>query len=919
MKNIKDIPISYKIHLPIFFTILIAISIVIFNAYLELNRIESHSRKDTIKQMNLYIKQSLKEKRQVGLTNAINLSLNKSVINALKQNNRELLYDYLHKLSSQFKQSSDYKNIKIHIHDKDTKSFIRHWKLDEYGDDLSTFRDSLNYVKLNKKPITVIEPGRAGMLLRGVAPIIKDKKYLGSVEFIQSFDSVVLNAIDDNEYSLLFLTYNSKRFQRFDAKNNMVADMYLSQKLENTNKKLLSKLNKDDLNRLQKSDYLVKDGYFITSIALFDIRNEKVGIVLVALLNNKVNSFVDEAKESLITQIWIMLTAAILVLIFLIAILHYNIKLPIKYLNDAMDNIKGSLSSKQGIMELNRLKIKMNQKDEIGSIAHTINSLLKSLLSEFIKVQKASKTTQEYVKAVNAGSIVSKSDLDGNITYVNQALCDITGYTKEELIGKPHNIFRHPNTPKQTFKELWQTIQNANIWHGILKNKRKDGTTFYANITIVPITNNNDKVIEYIALRDDVTELVNSKEELKKTFLTDPLTSFGNRFKMLEILQEYPKSSLAIVDIHYFKEINDFYGHEIGDKVIVELGNKLFNFFSDNNMQIFHLSGDEFSIVYESDTSNDEEFENKIKEFFKNYNHSEINIGDHVIALRLTCGISNSSDYVMNHADIAHKNAKKNNKDIVIYSDEISTDIEYKKNLELTKKIKNAINNNKIEAFFQPLYNNKTRKIDKYETLMRLIEDDGNEMSPFVFLDIAKKTRHYKSLTQIVVEQAFKKFESKECEFSVNLSAEDIIMHNIGEYFFPLAKQYGVQDRVVIELVESEGIESFDTVETFIQEAKGYGMKIAIDDFGTGYSNFEYLIRLNADFIKIDGSLIKTIDKDKNMRSVVETIVMFAKKNGMKTIAEYVATKEIQKVVDELGIDYSQGYYHGKPERLLKN
>jgi len=919
MKNLKDIPIAYKIHLPIFFTIMIAIAIVIFNAYLELNRVESLSRIDTIKQMDLYIKQSLKEKSQVGLTNAINLSLNGLVIDALKENNRELLYDYLHELSSKFKQISDYKDIKIQIHDKDIKSFIRHWKLDEYGDDLSTFRDSLNYVKLNKKSIAVIEPGRAGMFLRGVAPIIEDKKYLGSVEFIQSFDSIVLNAIDDNKYNLLFLTFNSEDFQKFDKNDHMVGDMYLSQKLENTNQKLLSKLNKDDINTLQKSDYLVKSGYFIISIPLFASKNKKVGIVLVALLNDEVNSFVDEAKESLITQIWIMLTAAILVLIFLITILHYNIKLPIKQLNDAMDDIKNTLSEKQSFMELNKLKIKMDQKDEIGSIAHTINRLLKSLLSEFIKVQKASKTTQEYVKAVNAGSIVSKSDLDGNITYVNQALCDITGYTKEELIGKPHNIFRHPNTSKKTFKELWETIKSGKIWHGILKNRRKDATTFYANITVVPITNNSDKVIEYIALRDDVTELVNSKEELKKTFFTDPLTSFGNRFKMLETLQKYPKSPLAIIDIHYFKEINDFYGYEIGDKVIVNFGNKLFNFFSDNDMQIFHLSGDEFSVVCESNTSHDEEFINKIQDFFSSYNHSEINIDDHIIALRLTAGISKSSDHVMSQADIAHKNAKKNNKDIIIYSDEISTDIEYKKNLELTKKIKNAINNNKIKAFFQPIYNNKTRKIDKYETLMRLIEDDGKEMSPFVFLDIAKKTRHYKTLTQIIVEQAFKKFESKKYEFSVNLSAEDIIMHNIGDYFFSLAKQYGVQNRVVIELVESEGIESFDTVETFIQEAKSYGMKIAIDDFGTGYSNFEYLIRLNADFIKIDGSLIKTIDKDKNMRSVVETIVMFAKKNGMKTVAEYVATKEIQKVVDELGIDYSQGYYHGKPERLLKN
>jgi len=915
-RRLRNLPIGYKIHMPIILTILIGLIIVTFNAYLGLKDIEKKSRVDMLEQMRLYMHQNLKEKKQIGLTNAINLALNTSVHEALKNDDRERTQGYLNDLSEQFKHSTDYQNIKIHLHDKDVKSFVRHWKPAVFGDDLSSFRDSLNYVKAHHKAISVIESGRAGMLIRGVAPILEEGKYLGSVEFIQGFNSVVLNATKDKGFSLIFFTYASERFKRFNPKTPMIGDMFLSQKMFNTDQALFSVLKGLDSTKIHENEFFIREGYFITAIPLFDVRNKEVGSVLVACAHNKVNAMANRAKENLILQIWIMIAVDMVILLLLLAVMHFSIKRPINALNESMQGIRDALSDEQNIMQLSQLKIKIDRKDEIGSIADMINRLLKTLMREFVKVQKASRTTREYAKAVNAGSIVSKSDAKGMITYVNEAFCDVTGYTEEELIGQPHSILRHPNTPKQTFRVMWKTIQEGNIWHGLLKNKRKDGTTFYANITIVPIKTGKNKILEYVALRDDVTELVNSKEELKRNFLTDSLTSLGNRFKLIDTLQKHPKSSMAIIDIHCFKEVNDFYGHEIGDKVIVKLGNNMFKFFSDEGMEVFHLSGDEFAVVADNTALSEKEFISKVEAFIENSNCSECIVGEHNIAIRLTCGISGVSDHLINHADVAHKNAKKLNKDIVVYREEISTNVEYKKNLEWTKKIKNAIEDNRIKAFYQPIYNNQTHKIEKYETLMRLLEEDGKEVSPFFFLDIAKKTRHYKSLTRIVVEQAFRQFETSAYEFSVNLSAEDIIIHNIGEYFFDLAKQYGVNDRVVIELVESEGIESFDTVETFIKQAKEQGMKIAIDDFGTGYSNFEYLIRLNTDFIKIDGSLIKTIDTDENMRSVVETIVMFAQKNNIKTIAEFVATEEIQEVVGELGIDYSQGYYHGKPSPL---
>lgn len=168
-----------------------------------------------------------------------------------------------------------------------------------------------------------------------------------------------------------------------------------------------------------------------------------------------------------------------------------------------------------------------------------------------------------------------------------------------------------------------------------------------------------------------------------------------------------------------------------------------------------------------------------------------------------------------------------------------------------------------------------------------------------------------------MIEKTFEMFKDKEVSFSINLTSEDILDENTLSFIEEKLLNYNFGDRVIFEIVESEGFENFEIINNFIQKVKSYGVKIAIDDFGTGYSNFEYLMKLKADFIKIDGSLIKNIDNDKNAYAVVETIVSFAKKNNLKTVAEFVSNKSIYEKVCDLEIDYSQGYFIEKPQRDL--
>ena len=260
------------------------------------------------------------------------------------------------------------------------------------------------------------------------------------------------------------------------------------------------------------------------------------------------------------------------------------------------------------------------------------------------------------------------------------------------------------------------------------------------------------------------------------------------------------------------------------------------------------------------------------------------------------------------------KKYAKTNKDIVIYDKKLELEKIYEKNVLWTLKLKKALENDRITPYYQPIFNLKTNKIEKYEALVRLKDENGDIISPFYFLDIAKKSKQYIRLTRRIIKKSFEYFKDKDFESSINLTIEDIKNKNLSSFILEKLQELNIASKVVFELVESEGIDNFEEVNEFIDKVKELGCKIAIDDFGSGYSNFEYLIKLNADYIKIDGSLIKDILVNKNNQEIVITIIDFAKRQGFKTIAEFVSSKEIFEKVMELGIDYAQGYYISEPK-----
>jgi EAL domain-containing protein (putative c-di-GMP-specific phosphodiesterase class I) len=270
----------------------------------------------------------------------------------------------------------------------------------------------------------------------------------------------------------------------------------------------------------------------------------------------------------------------------------------------------------------------------------------------------------------------------------------------------------------------------------------------------------------------------------------------------------------------------------------------------------------------------------------------------------------------LENTDLALKLLKQDTtKRILEYRKELNLQSNVKENMKIVSQIKSAIEDDRIVPFFQPIINLKTSKIEKYEALVRLKLDEETYLSPFVFLDISKKSSYYHTITKIMIEKTIQTAkEFPQYRFSINISMSDILNTKLIETLFKIFSQNPQEaSRIDIELLESENLQDIESVQKFIKRLHSFGSKILIDDFGTGYSNFSYFSDLDIDIIKIDGSIIKEIEKDKRKLHMLKSIHKFSNGMDMKNVAEFVESKEIAMTLDEIGIDYAQGYYFSEP------
>ncbi len=407
-------------------------------------------------------------------------------------------------------------------------------------------------------------------------------------------------------------------------------------------------------------------------------------------------------------------------------------------------------------------------------------------------------------------------------------------------------------------------------------------------------------------------------DTIEYQFYNDELTNLKNRRAILEAIDENLESLLMIINIDSFQELNNLYGNKTGDRLLVEISSFIKELLPEKS-RFYRLHADEFGFL-STGLMDLDEFEMLASYIISSLENKKFQVDEqNHVNISVTIGISYGTLQLLPNADIALKIAKKEKKHQLTWNESMQAMQKFETNFNWRKRLNKALENDKIVPLFQPIARCEDGKIVKYEALMRIVDENGEYISPIHFLNVAKKNKIYHKLTKTILAKSFEEFRDSKHSFSINLSVEDMLNSEVINFIIKNCIKYDIGDRLIVEIIESEGINNFEEVISFIDKVKECGVRISIDDFGTGYSNFEYLIKLKVDYLKIDGSMIKNINTDNNSKAVVQTIVDFAKKIEVETVAEYVYSKAIFDTIKELGIDYAQGYYFGQPTSKVKH
>ena len=403
---------------------------------------------------------------------------------------------------------------------------------------------------------------------------------------------------------------------------------------------------------------------------------------------------------------------------------------------------------------------------------------------------------------------------------------------------------------------------------------------------------------------------LNMQEVFDLTYYTDALTECKNSYALEEEIEFKTDNALLKVCLHNFRAFQIFYGIEVTNKVLVEFGNAI-KINLPINANLFRSNEDEFSILLNNPSpSQDKILSAQIKSFFE---QTPIEVDDFLLKINTSIGVS-SGKQLIQKAEIALSEAKEGNR-IAIYEEDSSFIKKQYEHIKWVKVIQEAISDDLIRVHFQPIMNNKSETITKYEVLCRIEAPDNELYYPHEFLPSAIIAGRMCDITRIVIDKSFKYFKDKTCTFSINITREDFIADYLVDYISYKCDYYNVDSsRVYIEILENISTEATKGYLSQIQALKELGCNISIDDFGVDSSNFSRMMQIQAEVLKIDGHFIQHLLADNNAKIIVENIVEFSKKIGAETVAEYIDSKEIFELVKDMGINYSQGFYIGEPK-----
>ncbi len=538
-----------------------------------------------------------------------------------------------------------------------------------------------------------------------------------------------------------------------------------------------------------------------------------------------------------------------------------------------------------------------------------------------LKNQQLSTKSLLYSMALfNAQEGVMITDCDNNILEVNPAFEAITGYKESDVIGKTLSILSSGKQDVDFYKNMWKKLQNKGRWSGEITNKKADGSPLTQWVNISVILNEQNKITNYLALFTDISEIKAYQEKISYMAYHDTLTNLLNKSSLERtLLQQADAKSLILLNVNNFSYINTAYGFSIGDKLLIKITNilkKLIPQFKANNAQLYRINADEFALLF----TQPENVESIVHLIQQHFNNITIDISNITLNISFNYGAVSGRSHLFKNSAVALKKAKELGKNrYYIYDTDLDgIDVNARDSfIVYNNMLHNALENNNIIPYFQGIRDNKSKKTTKYEVLARL-KHQNKIISPFYFLEAAHLSGMLPEITKIIIDKSFAVMASHDYDFSINITEDDLSRDYLGDYLLTKSQQYNISPkRVILEILEGVSSTGKSSQIKQLSKLKKQGYRLAIDDFGAEYSNFERILDLEIDFLKIDAKYIKHIDSDEKSYEIAKAIAYFARNANVACVAEFVHNEKVQAIVEQLGIDYSQGYYFSEPSENI--
>ena len=511
----------------------------------------------------------------------------------------------------------------------------------------------------------------------------------------------------------------------------------------------------------------------------------------------------------------------------------------------------------------------------------------------------------------NSAEAMLVTDADLKIIEVNQAFCDMFGYSRAEVQGLEPQLFSSGLHDKSFYRNFWLKVFKKGVWQGEIKNRHADGSVLEQWVSVNQVRDDNGHIHHYTAIYTDLTELNKAQAENLYLANTDPLSGLSSKSFLAEELKSPGCKSLLIVGIDGLRYLNDAYGFDVCDELIRSIARII----KEQVHADSYVGGGpgKFVLLFKRPV----DLYAVAEQLRMHFRHHQVSTADISVFVSLSFGGARGKTDLLRLGVTALRQSRESGdlKCIVLEQDAIAAESQqHLLFVEANNIIHSAVNQQLIVPYFQGIHDNQLGIVTHYEALARIHYND-QVLSPYSFIDAAKVAGMLPLITRQMARQAFKVMSHHDYTFSLNITEFDLNAQYLQRFLMELCQQYQIApQRVILEVLEGISSAGKNSHLKQLKALKHAGFRLAIDDFGTEHSNFERILDLEVDYLKIDAKYIKHIHNDAKSYEIVRALSFFCRNSGIKCIAEFVHSIEVQQCLLALGIDYSQGFLFSRPE-----